>query len=123
MRRAPALEQSERCLCGRSRREERIMTLERTTDRLALIACSLVALGSWLGAAPCSALCTSSATNCRDGSFTPPFAEPTILGQPTAEKCIQDSNGQLACKPAAGTLALLSDDRVLYFNALEGTEN
>jgi hypothetical protein len=38
-------------------------------------------------------------------------------------KCVYDENDRpVKCKPTAGTVALLKDGRVLYFNALEGTE-
>ncbi len=61
------------------------------------------------------------------GRFGSPFAEPTIIvdGETvtTDEKCVEDANGELECKPAAGTMALLKDGRILYLNALEGTEN
>lgn len=70
------------------------------------------------------------------GGFTPPFEEPTISGtypdtgsvdnplkESPQEKCEENENGQLVCKPAAGSIALLGDGRLLYFNALEGTEN
>jgi hypothetical protein len=56
------------------------------------------------------------------GTFGSPFTEPTIVGETTAAKCIEDTNGQLVCKPAAGTMALLADGRILYWDALEGTE-
>ncbi len=56
------------------------------------------------------------------GAFGAPFAEPTLAGQTTAEKCIPDEDGELICKPAAGTMALLGDGRILYWDALEGTE-
>ncbi|HZR79864.1 MAG TPA: galactose oxidase-like domain-containing protein [Candidatus Binatia bacterium] len=56
------------------------------------------------------------------GAFGAAFAEPTIAGVPTASKCITGPDGQLVCKPAAGSLALLADGRVLYWDALEGTE-
>ena len=56
------------------------------------------------------------------GSFSAPFAEPTIAGQRTSEKCIKIGD-RWVCKPAAGSVALLTDGRFLYFNALEGTEN
>lgn len=56
------------------------------------------------------------------GSFSAPFAEPTIAGQRTSEKCIKIGD-RWVCKPAAGSVALLPDGRFLYFNALEGTEN
>ncbi|MDX1588162.1 MAG: galactose oxidase-like domain-containing protein [Oleiphilaceae bacterium] len=61
------------------------------------------------------------------GHFSEPFAEPTITSEgeeiETDEKCITNSEGNQECKPAAGTLALLADNRMLYTNALEGTEN
>lgn len=73
-------------------------------------------LGGLLGGN--GAACTP--TTC--GTFGDPFVEPTIAGETTAAKCIEDTAGQLICKPAAGTLALLGDGRVLYWDALEGTE-
>lgn len=61
------------------------------------------------------------------GHFSTPFAEPTITSDgeviETDEKCITNSEGLQECKPAAGTIALLADNRLLYTNALEGTEN
>ncbi len=61
------------------------------------------------------------------GTFSAPFAEPTIIvdGEEveTDEKCITRADGTDECKPAAGTMALLKDGRLLYLNALEGTEN
>jgi hypothetical protein len=98
------------------------MTPSRFTQRFASFALGLAAFGSFV-AAPSHAACVGTTTDCRDGRFTDPFAEPTVLGVTTTQKCVTDSNGQLACKPAAGTLALLPDDRLIYFNALEGTEN
>lgn len=61
------------------------------------------------------------------GTFSEPFAEPTIIvdgeAVETDEKCITRADGMDECKPAAGTMALLKDGRLLYLNALEGTEN
>lgn len=61
------------------------------------------------------------------GAFSEPFAEPTIIvdGEvvETDEKCVETAEGLAECKPAAGTMALLEDGRILYLNALEGTEN
>lgn len=63
----------------------------------------------------------------RFGTFSAPFAEPTIIvdGEEvvTDEKCLTNSQGSQDCKPAAGTSVLLRDGRFLYLNALEGTEN
>src|SRR5690242_18918603 len=76
-------------------------------------------LGGLLGPSPC----TSSSSDCAIGSFSAAFAEPTINGVATSEKCITGASGNKICKPAAGTLSLLRDGRFLYFDALEGTEN
>ena len=61
------------------------------------------------------------------GSFSEPFAEPTIQVDgnqvATSDRCIKDVDGSLQCKPAAGTIAVLGDGRYVYLNALEGTEN
>jgi hypothetical protein len=76
-------------------------------------------LGGLLG----GSTCTSSGSDCDVGSFSAPFAEPTIDGVPTAEKCLTAADGTKVCKPAAGTIALLRDGRLVYFDALEGTEN
>lgn len=62
-----------------------------------------------------------------EGTFSQPFSEPTIIvdGEviTTDEKCITRDDGMDECKPAAGTMALLKDGRIVYLNALEGTEN
>ena len=42
---------------------------------------------------------------------------------PTSERCVEDQEGELRCKVTAGSLIALPDDRFLYWNALEGTEN
>ena len=81
-----------------------------------------------------------SVQECKEnGAFTLPFEEPLITGEfpdqdntninnplnnyPDNGKCEENEDGVLKCKPAAGSVALLSDGRILYFNALEGTEN
>ncbi len=56
------------------------------------------------------------------GSFSEPFVEPTIGADRTEEECVEH-DGHEECKPAAGTMSVLADGRILYFNALEGTEN
>jgi Domain of unknown function (DUF1929) len=66
-----------------------------------------------------------------NGAFGAPFAEPTIGGKTTNEKCVESDapnkgTGQakaLVCKPAAGTLSLLPNGKVFFWDALEGTEN
>ncbi|HVF52006.1 MAG TPA: galactose oxidase-like domain-containing protein [Actinomycetota bacterium] len=69
------------------------------------------------------------------GAFSAPFTEPTINGTKTDEKCIEhehaqdhgpdehDENHRFDCKPAAGSMAILPNGKILYWNALEGTEN
>lgn len=72
------------------------------------------------------------------GGFSPPFSEPTIDGsspsppeapanplnqRPGDDRCLYDESGRpIKCKPTAGSIAVLRDGRLLYFNALEGTE-
>lgn len=61
------------------------------------------------------------------GQFSPLFVEPAIEGTVTDEECIDGTDERTGqeralCKPAAGTIALLTDGRYLYHNALEGTE-
>ncbi len=82
-----------------------------------------LALGVGVAPNAAHAICTGTPSQCLAGEFGAPFADPLLLGWPTASKCVTDSEGELACKPAAGTLVLLDDDRFLYWNALEGTEN
>lgn len=62
-----------------------------------------------------------------EGLFSDPFSEPTLVvdGEvvETDRKCVTNEEGMEQCKPAAGTMAMLADGRILYLNALEGTEN
>ncbi|GMM71764.1 hypothetical protein MTsDn5_17160 [Alteromonas gracilis] len=83
--------------------------------------------------------CSNIAVCKQQGIFTDPFEEPLVTGEfpdqdntnitnplnnyPDNGKCEENEDGVLKCKPAAGSLALLNDGRILYFNALEGTEN
>jgi hypothetical protein len=76
------------------------------------------------------------------GCFSAPFAEPwpsdmsvdaapgnypvnnPLRQFPQDDRCLRQPDGRpIKCKPAAASVALLPDDRVLYFNALEGTED
>lgn len=62
------------------------------------------------------------------GSFSRPFVEPDVAGTRADENCVEHEGpagdeGHVECKPAAGSMAILPNGRVLYFNALEGTEN
>ena len=50
------------------------------------------------------------------GRFSQPFEEP-------GEKCVEQEDGTYVCKPTAGTMAILPNGEVFYFNALEATEN
>jgi hypothetical protein len=69
-----------------------------------------------------AALPTAGSSPSDIGTFGDPFAEPTIAGQLTDAKCITDKNGMTVCKPAAGSVTVLASGRILYWNALEGTE-
>src|SRR3954447_3641186 len=58
------------------------------------------------------------------GSFTAPFTEPTLTdGRTTDQDCVTNDDGSKTCKPAAGTMNVLPTGKILYWNALEGTEN
>lgn len=56
------------------------------------------------------------------GRFGAPFEEPTIDGRQANTKCITTADGAIDCKPAAGSLAIMPNGKILYWNALEGTE-
>lgn len=73
------------------------------------------------------------------GAFSDPFVEPVILFQDaegtwkqvTSDEVCEEvdrdddgaPDGYLACKPTAGSMSILSNGEVLFFNALESTEN
>src|SRR4051794_34336694 len=58
------------------------------------------------------------------GSFSAPFTEPTLGdGRTTDQDCVTNDDGSKTCKPAAGTMNVLPSGKILYWNALEGTEN
>lgn len=58
------------------------------------------------------------------GSFGPPFTEPTLGdGRASDQDCVTNADGTKSCKPAAGTLNVLPSGKILYWDALEGTEN
>lgn len=64
-----------------------------------------------------------STTPAAIGRFSDPFEEPAIGGVLTGAKCITDGAGLRICKPAAGSVTVMPNGKVLYWNALEGTEN
>ena len=64
----------------------------------------------------------ASASPADSGSFAAPFTEPTVAGTSTEERCLEDEHGVVTCKPAAGSVSLLTSGKLLYWNALEGTE-
>lgn len=87
----------------------------------------MLTLGCLFGCTPSVSLAllgggSSACTPATCGTFSQPFAEPLIAGVPTTQKCIPDQEGQPLCKPAAGSMAVLNDGRILYWDALEGTE-
>lgn len=52
------------------------------------------------------------------------FTNPLEISYDNLEHCARRSEEKFyECKPAAGSIALLPDDRLVYFNALENTEN
>lgn len=55
------------------------------------------------------------------GRFLPPF-EDTRPGE-GPEACRTDADGRKLCKPAGATVVALENGKVLYWDALEGTEN
>src|SRR3954462_5476738 len=58
------------------------------------------------------------------GSFSAPFTEPTLTdGRASDQDCVTNEDGIKTCKPAAGTMNVLPSGKILYWNALEGTEN
>ncbi|MGH8529855.1 MAG: galactose oxidase-like domain-containing protein [Nevskiales bacterium] len=77
------------------------------------------------------------------GGFSAPFSEPLGPSQmraaakqqtgtppnplrpiPQDDRCLRAADGRpTECKPAGASVALLHDGRILYFNALEGTED
>lgn len=85
-------------------------------------------------------MATDAVTMVTKGGFSVPFCEEKFLSEydygdaPVLNNpvradadypnCVrQDEDGFFECKPSAGSVALLPDDRMIYFNALEGTEN
>ncbi|MGI8558174.1 MAG: galactose oxidase-like domain-containing protein [Solirubrobacteraceae bacterium] len=58
-----------------------------------------------------------------NGAFSDPFVEPTIDGKQTSDKCILVASATKDCKPAGATVSVLPNGKILYWNALESTEN
>ncbi|HEY1359616.1 MAG TPA: galactose oxidase-like domain-containing protein [Thermoleophilaceae bacterium] len=75
-----------------------------------------------LGAAAPTLNASEVSDPAQGGNFGDPFEEPTIGGKLTGAKCITDENDVTICKPAAGSVTVLANGKVLYWNALEGTE-
>jgi len=58
------------------------------------------------------------------GAGTGGTTNPAPLPYSNLEHCARRSENKFyECKPSAGSIALLPDDRMVYFNALESTEN
>jgi len=80
---------------------------------------------------PANNLNACSGSDCTLGKFTEPFEEPTITYTDstgthtvtTQQKCLVDADGVYRCKPAGATQVMLPDGNILYWDALEGTEN
>jgi short-subunit dehydrogenase len=95
----------------------------RARDAL-LVALAACALGVTAGA--------SRAQAAPVGSFSTPFAEPTIGGTRTDANCVPaprpragllDNEPHVLCKPAAVSVNILPNGKIMYFDAFEGTEN
>jgi hypothetical protein len=96
--------------------------------RARAVAAFAVALAMVAGAAPATVGAAEDPATI--GRFTSTFVEPTISGTKTDEKCIEaegetrGAEGDIQdCKPAAGAMSQLPNGNILYWNALEGTEN
>ena len=103
-------------------------TLGNTMQSRTLAALATAALSLALALPPGAAGAGPNAASA--GRFGKPFVEPTISGQRTDEKCVEskgDPRGAdtdtMDCKPAAASMAMLPNGDVVYWNALEGTEN
>ena len=108
--------------------------------------------GAFSSSAPIGDAVCAAEDCAKIGGFTPPFVEPIIFDRdpttpsdqpnpgggsgnqlpiknplrvvPTDDRCERLPDGRAVnCKPTAASVAMLNDGRVLYFNALEGTEN
>src|SRR5688572_25609829 len=55
------------------------------------------------------------------GRFLAPFED--TRPSEGAEACRTDADGRQLCKPAGATVVALNNGKVLYWDALEGTEN
>ena len=64
----------------------------------------------------------ASSDPAQSGSFGDPFTEPTVDGKTTQERCVVDADGLTVCKPAAGSVSVLRNGKIVYWDALEGTE-
>src|SRR5438270_758320 len=78
--------------------------------------------------APASVHAAGAPPEARVGRWTDPFAEPTIDGKPTTATCVPDDDphhdgADKACKPTAGSMAILGGADTLYWDALESMED
>ncbi|HLG01713.1 MAG TPA: hypothetical protein VI916_14700, partial [Acidimicrobiia bacterium] len=96
----------------------------RGLRRLIVSVLAAVALASPVLAVPAQAADPSQV-----GQWGAPFAEPTINGEATDEYCVEESQEgddhdgkHVTCKPTAGSMAILGGDDVVYWDALEDTE-
>src|SRR4051812_18148080 len=64
---------------------------------------------------PRAAAAVASSAPAAIGRFSAPFEEPTIGGEFTGARCITDRNNVTICKPAAGSVSVLANGKVLYW--------
>ena len=103
-----------------------MMTIRAVAGRRGPVrAASLAAVGCVWAFSVAGAAVARTAAAPQEGAFSDPFVEPHLEGAPNSEECDESKKdaGRIACKPAAGSMAVLPGGRVVYFNALEGTEN
>lgn len=84
------------------------------SQRLGLIVLSAL-VSVFVGPAAMAPAAAAPADPSLVGSWSPPFEE-------AGDHCVSQPDGTIVCKPAGASVVQLADGRVLYWNALEGTE-
>jgi hypothetical protein len=86
---------------------------------VALLAVAVAVGGGWFSLTGAGA--QTSPGPAQVGRFLPPFEDTRPSEGPQA--CRTDADGRKLCKPAGATVVALENGKVLYWDALEGTEN
>lgn len=85
--------------------------------RVALLAAAVTVAGF----AVVPSLGAQAASPAQVGRFSAPFED--MRPEEGSGKCLVDVDGRKLCKPAGASVVLLSNGKLLYWDALEGTEN